>query len=131
MLMECENCPEMNHAGHSGGQMDAALAEPLLVAAWCAKRDKFNIRAGRYLPLLQDAGRCAGCHAGRHRRVSVLAAEEIAAHGEARVALALLDLFAGHRLVELLVLHDRQFQIVKILEHIERLLLRGSGRRDK
>ena len=128
--MECENCPEMNHAGHSGGQMDAALAELLLVAAWCAKRDKFNIRAGRYLPLLQDAGRCAGCHAGRHRRVSVLAAEEIAAHGVTGVAPALIYHPGRECVIRLPVLHYGQFQLRKTLEHVGRLLL-WSSRRNK
>ena len=110
------------------GRWWPALEGQLLVVAYCAKRNKFNIRAGRYLPLLQHAGRCAGGHARRNRRVPILATEEVAAHGIARVALALLDQLAGHRLVELLVLHGRQFQMVKILEHIQRLLLRSGGR---
>jgi hypothetical protein len=108
----------------------ASNGGPLLVVACCAKRNKFNTRAGRYLSLLQDAGGCAGCHARRHRRLAILATEEIAAHGVTSVALALVDQFAGRRMIELSVLHCGQFQTTRILEHIELLLLR-SCRRDK
>jgi len=108
MLMECENWPEMNHAGHYGGR---AIRWPhwqgrLLVVACRAKRDEFDIRAGRYLSLLQDARRCTGCHAGRHRRVTILAAEEIATHGVAGVAPAFFQQLASQRVIELPALHD-------------------------
>jgi hypothetical protein len=130
MLMECEICPEMNPQATLVARWMAALAEQLLVVACCAKRNKFDIRAGRYLPLLQDARWRAGCHARRHRRLAILAAEEIAAHCEAHVALGIDEEFVRRYIIGLFVLRCRELQVAKILEHVERLLL-GSGSRNK
>src|SRR5579859_1567784 len=74
-----------------------------------AKRNKLYVGHRRYLPLLQNAGGSAGGHAGRDGGLSILAAKEIAAHGEAGIALALISQFAGCWFVELPMLHNREF----------------------
>jgi len=52
------------------------------------KRNKLYVGLRRYLPLLQNAGRGAGSHAGGYGGLSILAAKEIAAHGEAGITAA-------------------------------------------
>jgi hypothetical protein len=99
----------------------------LLFVARCAEWNKFNTRSRRYLSLLQHARRGARGHACGHRSLTILAAEEIAAHGEARVALGIGDEFVRRYITQFSVLHDSQFQITKILGYVERLLLWSRG----
>jgi len=133
MLMEYENWRRKHAAGYtSRAAMESwpAAEGYLLFVARCAKRNKFHGRPRRNLPLLQHAGGGARGHACRHRRLAILAVEEIAAHGVTGVAPALIYHPVRDCVIRLPVLHYGQFQLRKILEHVGRLLL-WSSRRNK
>jgi hypothetical protein len=130
MLMQCENWRRMMMlpAGYPAEPEKRPAAEGyLLFVARCAEWNEFNTRSRRYLSLLQHARRGARGHASGHRSQTILAAEEIAAHGEARVALGIDEEFVRRYIIELSVLHCGQLQAAKVLEHIERLLLWRRG----
>jgi hypothetical protein len=78
--------------------------------------------------LLQDGGWRTRCHTGGNRRPAVLAAEEIAPHCVTGIALGIVTQFAERLIIRLSVLHRGQFQVLKILDYIQRLLLRSRSR---